>query len=385
MKASATADRHQRQQEEQRPVEADGTAEQRTRDGGRDGGARPQPRQRGDRCVRGPGPPRPSARLRDPRDQRRHDQRRRRRRARRRRARRRRSALIRRAARRARPLARGPHRGQRAGYAGEQLELQDRLVHQQVEARDQDPVRRRRRDRGRPRVVDDLEDHRDVGAPRDQARRPGPRPGSSRRPRRRRPAPSARVATSTVGADGWAATAAAASAARSALRASSRTRRRAEVAQRQRRSRPPWRRRRARWRRAPGRRTAPGRRRPRRAGRCCRRARRRRARAPACWRPPASRARSVTVPTELERPALERHRQRQPAPGLVEAGHERRQPVVRHPDGVVRPSVEPGRGVPRPVQDRRERVGDRVTQDGARIEHVSSGRTGSRSSRGAPA
>ncbi len=77
---------------------------------------------------------------------------------------------------------------------------------------------------------------------------------------------------------------------------------------------------------------------------------------------------------------LERHRQRQPAPRLVQAGEERRQRRLRDVDGVVGP-VEPELGVRRPVQRRRQRVRDRAAQHrapgaGHRVRPLSRCRTG---------
>ena len=72
---------------------------------------------------------------------------------------------------------------------------------------------------------------------------------------------------------------------------------------------------------------------------------------------------------QSERPALERHRQRQPAPARVEPDQEAGELVLGDPDRVVLP-VQPGGDVPGPVQRRRERVGDRVAQDRAPL-HVS--------------
>ena len=79
---------------------------------------------------------------------------------------------------------------------------------------------------------------------------------------------------------------------------------------------------------------------------------------------PARRARSVSRSDEAERLALERHGQRQPPPVIVEPrpGRPRGRPAGTR-CGVVGP-VEPELGVAGPVQDRRQRVGDRVAQHG---------------------
>ena len=79
----------------------------------------------------------------------------------------------------------------------------------------------------------------------------------------------------------------------------------------------------------------------------------------------------------LGRLPLQRRGDRQPPPRRVEAVHERREPAGRHPVRVVLP-VQATRVVRRPVQQRRQRVRDRVAQHPT--DHgISSCRTGSRS------
>ena len=214
------------------------------------------------------------------------------------------------------------------------------------------------RERGGPRVVDDLEDERDVGAPRDQRRRSGRRRGWWRR----RPRPGHGVVvqrpTSTTGAAGCRPTAATrlgrprGVADEQAERAGSPARPGPAAAT------PPWRPR-------PGRSPpvdravhAPGAP-PAAPGMSVLSARSRpsgehqgvgRPRGPARRRSPRRRARHASrlsgMVTESPRHAV------------VEAGHERAEPARRTRCGVVLP-VQPDRARSRPVQHRRQRVGDR--------------------------
>ena len=82
---------------------------------------------------------------------------------------------------------------------------------------------------------------------------------------------------------------------------------------------------------------------------------------------PASRRAVVTSSsTRAASRPLERHGQRQPAPGRRRApARNAGQPVRRRPGRRRSSSPGPSRGVPGPVQRRRQRVGDRVAQHGA--------------------
>lgn len=267
---------------------------------------------------------------------------------------------MRRPARRA-PAPRRPHRGQRGREAGEQRELQRRLLHQQVQPRDQHAVRGGRRERGRPRLVEHLEDHgyggaavhegrvlghgRDGGddhVSRDAGVEPGhldlrrTRVGVQRRDRLRRPVGGPHEQPHPVGA---------------------------EVAQRQ-----------------PGRgggRAAPeDRGRPDRGDPALGQRRPRTADVGVVGRPPAvvvthervGRPREAGAGREAVRQrhhlALQRHRQREPPPLLPERAHQVAERAGGHAQRVVLP-VEARRDVPGPVQHRGQRVADGVAQHAA--------------------
>ena len=213
MTASATDDRDQRQQEQQRPVPADREPDDAAGDARRPA-PRPQGRAPGGRpprrtassgssssaglglgharrsahgTSRPPSPQSSGARRSAASTEPRHPR-------------------ARRACSAASPASRSSATG--TGAAGEQLELEHRLVHQQVEPADQHPAAGGRRQRRRPRVVEHLEDDRHVGAAGDQLGVLGRRPGPSRRRPRRSTGSPASEPTRTCGADGCAAIAA---------------------------------------------------------------------------------------------------------------------------------------------------------------------------------
>ena len=258
----------------------------------------------------------------------------------------------------------GAHGGEGRGAGGELLELEGGLVDEQVEAGDQHLVvptasaptrpagsarggRRPRTRRVRPRS----------GRP---GRRSGRRRGWStprprRRPRRRAARPPPRS-----GAAGWRPRAATASAARAGSRTSRRMRAGAQAGQRQAdggRGRAAAQDGRGRDLRPS---TAPAAPPPRPGRRCCRRATGR----PSWTRVLATPAIATVGETTSARTAASRlsgavtdsPRHSGPSPSTNAA-----EPARRHPVGVVLP-VQPPRGVRRPVQRRRQRVGDRVTQ-----------------------
>ena len=261
--------------------------------------------------------------------------------------------------------------------AGHQLDLERRLVHEQVVAGHQRPpcVDRRGRQRRRPRVVEHLEHHARPRRRRPPGRRSGPRRGSwrpARRPRRRAPRDGVRRPGAPAGGGATAAKV-------SSARAGSRTSR---VADRQPRS-------------ASARRTeaavAPP---PSTVAEASEPSYRSVSAAAApgtsvlcpLLRPP-SRTTVFAAPAcsalgrdlveQRHHGALERHGQRQPAPGLVEPVEERGEGALADLHRVVLP-VQPQLGVGRPVQHRGQRVPDRAAEDGTTSSHrISSCPTGS--------